>query len=153
MVPRSGAARVHVDAPPDRVYELVSDVRRMGEWSPETTRAEWRNGATGPAVGARFRGWNKHGRASWFTDPVVEAADPGRRFAFVTTMLGRGRFTRWTYEMTPTEDGGTDLEESWEQVGAIPIFSRFFVSEQRVQQLQAGMEETLQRIKTAAERP
>lgn len=150
--PRSGSARLHIAAPPAVVYDLVSDVLRMGEWSPETTRAEWRRGATGPAVGARFRGWNKRGRQMWFTDPIVEAADPGRRFSFVTTVMGRGRFTRWTYELSPASDGGTDVEESWEQVGSIPLFSRFFVSERRVQQLQAGMEETLQKLKTAAER-
>ncbi|MGH9050843.1 MAG: SRPBCC family protein [Acidimicrobiia bacterium] len=46
---------LHVDAPPEKLYELVSDVTRMGEWSPECRRCEWIDGATGPAVGARCR--------------------------------------------------------------------------------------------------
>src|SRR3954467_15899573 len=51
-----GEAAVHVDAPPETVYAVVSDVTRMGEWSPETVRCEWLGGATGPAVGANSRG-------------------------------------------------------------------------------------------------
>ena len=46
----------HIDAPPDVLYDLVTDVRRMGEWSPETVEADWIGGASGPEVGARFRG-------------------------------------------------------------------------------------------------
>ncbi|HAS09465.1 MAG TPA: SRPBCC family protein, partial [Acidimicrobiaceae bacterium] len=45
-----------IAAPPQRVWELISDITRMGEWSPETTGGKWLKGATGPAVGARFRG-------------------------------------------------------------------------------------------------
>ena len=47
---------VHMDAPPEKVWALVSDVTRIGEFSPETFEAEWTGDATGPAVGARFRG-------------------------------------------------------------------------------------------------
>ena len=45
-----------MDAPAQRVWELVSDVRNTGRFSPETFDAEWLDGATEPAVGARFRG-------------------------------------------------------------------------------------------------
>ena len=47
---------VHMNAPPEQVWDLVSDVTRIGSYSPETFEAEWLDGATGPAVGARFRG-------------------------------------------------------------------------------------------------
>ena len=50
---------VDIAAPPERVYELVSDIRRMGEWSPECKRCSWARGATGPAVGARFKARNQ----------------------------------------------------------------------------------------------
>ena len=65
-----GEASVRVAAAPEKVYELVSDVTRMGEWSPETTSAEWIDGATGPAVGARFKGRNRNGVARWSTTPA-----------------------------------------------------------------------------------
>jgi hypothetical protein len=51
-----GSVTVHVAAPPDRGWDLVSDVTRVGEFSPETFEAEWLGGASGPAVGAHFRG-------------------------------------------------------------------------------------------------
>ena len=71
----------HVSAPPEKLYDLVSDVTRMGEWSPETAKCESIGGATGPAVGARFKGTNKR-RVWWSTDATVVAAERGRRFAF-----------------------------------------------------------------------
>ena len=47
---------VHMAAPPERVWDLVSDVTRIGRYSPETFEAEWIEGATGPAVGAELPG-------------------------------------------------------------------------------------------------
>jgi uncharacterized protein YndB with AHSA1/START domain len=143
-----GSASVHVDAPPERVYDLLADISRMGEWSPETYRAEWRNGATGARTGAMFRGWNRKGAVRWFTDPIIECAERGRELCFTTTLLGRGRFTTWTYRMSP-EDGGTRLEESWEEVSRLPAPG--FLDRWRSRQLQEGMEQTLQRVKAAAE--
>ncbi|MFM8383175.1 MAG: SRPBCC family protein, partial [Actinomycetota bacterium] len=54
-----------VAAPPERIWAMVSDLPRMGEWSPENQGGEWLNGATGPAVGVRFKGQNKNGKKSW----------------------------------------------------------------------------------------
>lgn len=47
------AVTLHIDAPPERVWKLVSDITKMGEYSPEVIEAEWTRGATGPEVGAR----------------------------------------------------------------------------------------------------
>lgn len=60
----TGQARIEIDASPQRVYELVSDITRMGEWSPECYRCEWLDGATTATVGARFRGHNRLGPRS-----------------------------------------------------------------------------------------
>ncbi|MEP6623116.1 MAG: SRPBCC family protein, partial [Acidimicrobiia bacterium] len=51
-----GSVTIHMDASPEAIWALVSDVTRIGEYSPETFEAEWLDGATGPAVGVRFRG-------------------------------------------------------------------------------------------------
>jgi hypothetical protein len=147
-----GSASIHVEATPEHVYDLVSDVTRMGEWSPETVSCVWLDGATAAAAGARFRGRNREGLLRWSTAPVVEVADRGREFAFATQLRKGGKkITRWRYRFTPA-GGGTEVEESWEAVGSIPIFSRFFVNDKRVAQLQHGMEETLARLKAVAER-
>ena len=73
-----------MDASPERVWDLVSDVTRIGRYSPETFEAEWIDGATGPAVGASFRGHvkrNEKGPVYWTTCTVTDC-DPGKTFAF-----------------------------------------------------------------------
>src|SRR5579859_640437 len=79
-----GSVTVHIDAPAERVWALVSDVTRIGEFSPETFEAEWLDGADGPRTGARFRGHvrrNGVGPVYWTTCTVL-VADPEREFAF-----------------------------------------------------------------------
>ena len=146
---RSGSTTVHIAAPPEKVWALISDITRMGEWSPETIKAEWADGATGPAVGARFKGTNKLGFLRWSTKPMVEVADPGREFTFVT-MLRSTKETRWSYRLTPSGDG-TDVTESWEELARIPIIGRFMMNDRREAQLTEGCAKTLARIKAAAE--
>ena len=75
---------VHMTAPPQRIWELVSDVTRIGSYSPETFEAEWLGGATGPAEGAQFRGHvkrNGKGPTYWTTCTVL-ACTPGSEFTF-----------------------------------------------------------------------
>src|SRR3954449_5313798 len=86
-----------INAFPDVVYALVSDLPAMGQWSPECTAVEWRGGASGPSVGAKFKGRSRIGRRKWSTDGVVVEAEQGRVFAFeVFTM--RIPVARWSYE-------------------------------------------------------
>jgi hypothetical protein len=73
-----------ISASPDVVYDLISDLPRMGEWSPESTGGRWL-GADGPGVGASFLGRNRSARRRWSTLVTVMVADPGRRFAFRVT--------------------------------------------------------------------
>ncbi len=137
---------IDIDAPPDRVYDLVADISQMGRWSPETYRAEWRRGASGPATGAQFRGWNKRGLLRWFTDCQVEQADLGRAFAFRV----KGTGARWGYRLE-TSNGGTRLTETRDLSGS-PAVGQFLNRLMRQDDsLRQGMEQTLQRIKAAAE--
>jgi uncharacterized protein YndB with AHSA1/START domain len=149
----SGEVTVHIDASPTRVYEMVSDVTQMGRWSPECVKCEWRDGASAPVVGARFKGSNKSGMARWSTTAEVTAADPGREFAFVTK-AGERESTRWKYVFTPA-GGGTDVTESYESIwtpGFVRVLERLFVRD-REGQLADGMRSTLDRLKAAAEAP
>ena len=66
---------VHMRAPADEIWELVADVRNTGRFSPETLEAEWLDGATGPALGARFRGRVKrNGRGCRIADHRADLA-------------------------------------------------------------------------------
>ena len=149
-----GEASVRVEAPPEKVYGVVSDVTRMGEWSPETTSADWVGGATGPAVGAKFKGRNRNGLARWSTTPRVVAAEPGREFAFTTSWLGKD-MTLWTYRMEP-EGAGSRVTESFEMLIDVPWY--FTASERwlmgvkdRKADLEANMAKTLERLKGVVE--
>jgi hypothetical protein len=145
---------IDVAATPDAVYDVVTDVSRMGEWSPECHGGKWVRGATGPAVGARFRGTNRRGLARWQTTPKVVAADRGKEFAFVVSHLGR-EMTRWTYRFAPS-GSGTTLSESFEILNDLPPHIRFFdryamgVKDRRAD-LVENMRHTIGRIKAAVE--
>jgi polyketide cyclase/dehydrase/lipid transport protein len=97
-----------IDASPEQVYDLVTDIARTGEWSPICRACWWVDGG-GPRVGAWFHGRNEIPGRTWETESLVVAAEPGQEFAW----LVGGRFARWGYTMRPV-DGGTELTESWE---------------------------------------
>lgn len=152
---RGGEVEVHVDAPVDAVYTLVSDVTRTGEWSPECRRCRWLDGAEGAAVGARFRGWNRWRFNRWSRVCEVIAADPGREFAF-RTVPGRGGkndSTIWRYRLE-TDGDGTRLSQSYEVVDPpkrmmqklIPRFMPHHLD------MRPHMQESLEQIKAIAER-
>ena len=110
-----GSVTVHMAAPADQVWDLVSDVTRVGEFSPETFEAEWLDGATGPELGARFRGHvRRNGRGPvYWTVCTVTACEPGREFGFAVGGP-RGRVVNtWRYQLEPGA-GGTDVTESFE---------------------------------------
>ena len=150
----TGVASVHVEAPREKVYDLVSDVGRMGEWSPECRRCEWLDGATGPAVDARFKGSNRRGFVRWSTKLRVVTADVGREFAFVTDLRGKDG-TKWSYRFEPEGDG-TKVTESFEIMDDMPgyiTFAEKYVMriKDRKADLVNNMQATLTRIKAVAE--
>jgi uncharacterized protein YndB with AHSA1/START domain len=101
-------------APPERIWELLSDVTKIGRYSPETFEAEWLEGATGPAVGAKFRGHVKRngiGPIYWTTCTVRECV-PGREFAFGVGPSDKP-LSIWGYRLEPSGDG-TDVTESFD---------------------------------------
>jgi len=93
---------------PEDLYDMVSDVTRMGEWSPVCTACWWDDGL-GPQPGAWFTGRNELPERTWETRSQVVAADRGREFAFVVG----GSWVRWGFAFSPV-DGGTQVTESWE---------------------------------------
>jgi hypothetical protein len=112
-----GSATVNMSATPEQIWALVSDITRTGEFSPEVFEAVWIDGATGPEVGAKFRGHvkrNEKGPTYW-TTCTVTASEPGREFAF-----GVGNsdvpLNVWSYRLKPGPDGTTDVTESFQLI-------------------------------------
>lgn len=148
----NGSVTVHIDAPPAAVWSLVSDVTRIGEYSPETFEAEWTGGATGPEVGARFRGHVKrNGRGPTYWAPcVVTACEPGREFAFGVGPPGRVVNT-WRYRLEAS-GSGTDVTESFEltDTWALRLYWRL-LGRARGKTNHKGMKSTLERMKAELE--
>lgn len=154
-----GEASVFIDAPPEHVYELVTDIGRMGEWSPECVGADWAPGSAEATVGAVFNGTNSRATNEWTTPNTVIAATPGEEFAWVVGTMDF-RVTTWRYVFAPEGDG-TRVTESFElgkeKVGftssvlEAPPEERAAMVEARRVQLIEDMKETLERLKDAAE--
>ena len=143
---------VHMSAPPERIWDLVSDVTRIGRYSPETFEAEWLEGATGPAVGARFRGHVKrNGRGPTYgTNCTVLASVPGQEFAFGVGGSDRPLNT-WRYQFEPSGDG-TDVTESFELANVAPVRLYWaLLGWARGRTNRKGMLTTLDRLKAEVE--
>ena len=150
----TGQASVVVHADADRVWSMVTDVTRMGEWSPETERAEWLDGATGPAVGARFKGYNRRGRSKWSTTCEVIESEPGRAFSFAVGKVAKPE-TVWRYRFEPSA-GGVEVTESFELTKPLGFFSNLLTRvttgvTDRPADLEDGIRTTLATLKRVAE--
>jgi uncharacterized protein YndB with AHSA1/START domain len=143
---------VEIDAPPQRVWDLVTDVTQMGRWSPECTGGRWIDGSTGPAVGARFKGTNRHGPMRWTTSCTVKISDPAEHFAWEVDQSKM----RWGYRFEPTGSGGTRVTEYRERIAPIGWPVKLFLGagilgRDRDRIVVDGMRQTLEKVKAAAE--
>lgn len=140
-----GEYSLHIAAPPARVYELVADITRMGDWSPECRSCDWTGGATGPATGAAFTGKNAVGDFEWEVPCEVTAAEPGRKFEFVA-----GGATTWTYEFE-ADGSGTKVTERFHAPALADPDSPGGSVPGRHGMLVDGCRATLEAVKQAAE--
>ncbi len=143
-------ASIEINASPEAIYDLVSDLPRMGEWSPENTGGEWQNGGSGN-VGDRYIGHNQAGERSWSVPVMVTVADRGREFEFVTRP-DEGPCVRWTYKLEPSASG-TRVTEVWD-VEKLPATLEGRPQEQldgRSEQVAAALATTLAAVKATAE--
>jgi hypothetical protein len=108
-------SEIPVSAPAEKVYSVVSDLTRSGEWSPECTGGEWVSGEPA-SVGAVFRGanlrrddvvgWAPLVRGVWYTESQVIAAEPGRTFRWaMRTHVGENQDSVWGFDLEPTDAG------------------------------------------------
>ena len=141
---------IEINASPETVYDLVSDLPRMGEWSPENIGGEWQDGGSGKA-GDRYIGHNQAGERAWSVPVLVTIADRGRCFEFVTRP-DEGPYVRWAYRLEPS-GSGTRVTEVWDLEQLPPALQSFTQEQldQRSQTTEAAMATTLAAIKATAE--
>ena len=141
-----------IKASPMAVWDAITDVTRMGEWSPECHTCEWQGDATGPAVGARFLGHNRNGEYEWTTEAEITECVPGERFAF-DGVFGDLRFSHWAYVIEPA-DGGARVTEVWDDgrpEEIIEATSKISGVTNRGEHNRTTMEATLARLAAAVE--
>jgi hypothetical protein len=143
---------LEIEADAAVLYDMVSDLPRIGEWSPECERVEWEGDPQVPTKGTTFVGHNAVGpgrRIRYSRHGEILAAERGREFTFITDEGGRPS-TLWRYRFEPTANG-TRVTEGYE-VRWIPTWARILdVPLNRHKELLTGMRTTLERLKAAAE--
>lgn len=150
--PLGGEVSVTMAAPPDKVWALVSDVTRIGEFSPETFEAVWTHGATGPAVGARFKGHVKRNGVgpTYWTPCTVTKAVENEVFEFAVG-LDKNPMNTWGYRLEP-DGAGTRVTEYFRLTPAIYLRAYWLVLGQlRSKTNERGMRTTLERVKAVVE--
>ena len=154
------AAEITIDAPPERVWGMVSDIFLMPRLSSELQEVAWLDGATGPAAGCRFVGRNANEyRGTWETVSTVIECDEPRRFAWAVGDPGHPMAT-WRFTLRP--DGAGTVLEQWARMGparsglslaidAMPEKEAKIVFV-RLREWEAGLKHNLAAIKELAER-
>lgn len=146
-------ASIHVDAPPERVWSLLEDQRRMNEWSDET----WKQAFLGTPlrVGTISLNLNKRKAAVWPTVSRYREVVPGRRLAF--QVVGPG--ATWSYDLQPDDEGGTLVTETRVLKHNRATFASIATANTLLgglanheAEILAGMHATLERIKAEVER-
>lgn len=144
-------ASIDIAAPPAAVWDLVSDLRNMSRWSPQCRKTIVR----GPVMreGTKLININRRGLLFWPTQAMVTEFVPEQRIAFRI----RENWTIWSFELSPTPDGGTHVVQRREApkgisdvsvgltkavLGGVEVFTTELVQ---------GMNQTLQKIKNDAE--
>ena len=112
--PASATAEVTINADPETVYRLITDLPTLSALAEETDGMQWRKGDAA-APGAVFRGHNRNGSKTWSTMCTVTAAEPGRTFAFDVRSADIP-VAHWRYDITATGDGACrDTESTWDR--------------------------------------
>jgi uncharacterized protein YndB with AHSA1/START domain len=149
--PETGSATTTIAAPISEVYAAVTDVTRMGEWSPECVACRWAGDATGPAVGSKFEGDNVAAMGPitlkrWTTTSEIVDAEPNASFEFISEA-----YSTWRYEFAE-RDGATIVTESFSYPPYVGwqkfVYGRLL---NRSKAMTKGMQETLDRIKQSLE--
>ncbi|GAA1457607.1 SRPBCC family protein [Williamsia maris] len=145
-------ASTDIKASPEKVWSIVSDLARMGEWSPQCRKVIVRGGAVGQ--GTKTINVNKRGLLVWPTTAKVVTFEPNREIAYRITE----NHTVWGFEITPSADGVTLTERRVAADGKTTAVSALLVDkvlggkDNFEIELEEGIKETLAKIKAAAER-
>ncbi|GAB3990906.1 SRPBCC family protein [Nocardioides marmoraquaticus] len=145
-------AEIEIDAPPAKVWSLVSELRNMPRWSPQCRKVFVRGGEV--REGAKMINVNRKGFLVWPTQSQVVEMVPEQRVAFRV----KENWTVWSFDLSQTPSGGTRVVQRREAPKGISDLSVQLTErvlggvEEFTEELQQGMQQTLAKIKADAER-
>ncbi|BBX00526.1 polyketide cyclase [Mycolicibacterium moriokaense] len=143
-------AQIEINAPVEKVWSLISDLRLMPQWSPQCRLMKALGGPL--RQGSRTLNFNRRNLLFWPTTSRITEFIPEKKLAFRVDQNG----TVWSYELEPTENG-TRVIESRHAENGVSAFSNLSVNALMggvpnfERELVDGMNESLSRIKAAAE--
>jgi Polyketide cyclase / dehydrase and lipid transport len=106
------SASIEIDAPPQVMFNLITDIHQMARFSPEVVSCRWLDGADRAALGARFEAVNQvPGHRPWKNRPVVTVYESQERFAISRTEPFAGTIV-WAYDLD-SDGNKTVLTESY----------------------------------------
>ncbi|GAA1716635.1 SRPBCC family protein [Dietzia cercidiphylli] len=149
--PAAIESSIEIDAPPARVWEVVSEVRNAPQWSSQAHKVVALGGRT--TAGTWALNINKRGPIFWPTTSRVVEFEPGRRFANRITE----NTTIWVFELEPTADGCTRLTERREVPNGLTFISTFLTDKlfggqpSFTKEMDRGVSTSLKRIKALVE--
>jgi uncharacterized protein YndB with AHSA1/START domain len=141
-----------IDASPEAVYDAITDITRMGEWSEECHTCEWQEGFDRAEVGAVFEGHNRNGEYEWTTQATITEAEPGRTFTFECSMMDF-HFSTWGYRIEPTATGCrvTEWSEDLRPDSVLEFSQKMSGIDDRTERNRSTMGTTLERLAAALE--
>ena len=153
-----------VAARPELVWDLIADVTRIGEWSPECIRAAWLEEPGQPRPGARFTGHNRLPNGyEWEVTCVVTEANRPRSFAWVVLDDSDDPArpsSSWQYQIEPLPGGSSRVRQRFshgpgfsylrEATATAPALAAQLIAA-RLNRLRCNMIATLRAMGTIAE--
>ncbi len=148
------SASVDIAAPAEKVWAMVSDLPRMGEWSPENVGGKWIGGAASAVPGAKFKGDNKNGGKKWSVPVKITDATAPQRLEFVVG-VGPVKGATWIYDIAATASG-CKVTETWVDTRSGPLkidaIGKLVTGvPNRTEYARTSIETTLANLKKAAE--
>lgn len=150
-MPANLTTSLTIDASPEHVWSIVSDLGRMGEWSPQCRKVIVRGSDV--TLGTRMININRDGWKVWPTRTAVVRYEPNREIAFRV----RDNNSVWSYRLEPSPEGGTLLTETRDVSAGTTSISKVLIEKVLGGEsafeadLLAGMRRTLTRVKAEAE--
>jgi uncharacterized protein YndB with AHSA1/START domain len=152
---------IRIDAPPQRVWELITDIERIVEFSPECVAVEWLGRVTDPGVGARFAGTSRIGSFEWTRNCTITRFEKPTLFAYeVADEADEAPQSRWRFEVT-ADGGGTIVTQHFSHAPTGRSTVRLMAEEEpaaaeetvaaRTLMLSIGMRRTLEAMRATLE--